>query len=149
MINSYVQNRKQPRLEVLYKIAETLGVSARDLLNGSQAEIPNSEKQEGSLRKLTFIDLFAGCGGLSEGFMGTGKYDALAHVEWALPMVNTLRNRLVKNFGDTREDSLKKVIHFDIQHTDELINGKWSKKSVDSFGYTNHPDVISKGLKGL
>ncbi|WP_254667628.1 MULTISPECIES: helix-turn-helix transcriptional regulator [Sphingobacterium] len=32
MVNSYVQNRHQPSLETLYKIAEVLGVSARDLL---------------------------------------------------------------------------------------------------------------------
>lgn len=32
MVNSYVQNRKQPRLEVLYEIAEILNVSVKDLL---------------------------------------------------------------------------------------------------------------------
>jgi len=32
MVNSYVQNRHQPSLETLYKIAEVLDVSARDLL---------------------------------------------------------------------------------------------------------------------
>ncbi|TCO07066.1 helix-turn-helix transcriptional regulator [Natronoflexus pectinivorans] len=32
MVNSYVQNRKQPRIEVLYEIAEILGVSVKDLL---------------------------------------------------------------------------------------------------------------------
>lgn len=32
MVNSYVQNRQQPRLEVLYKIAELLQVSPKDLL---------------------------------------------------------------------------------------------------------------------
>lgn len=32
MVNSYVQNRQQPRLEVLYKIAELLDVSPKDLL---------------------------------------------------------------------------------------------------------------------
>jgi len=33
MVNSYVQNRKQPRLEVLYDIAEILGIGVKDLLN--------------------------------------------------------------------------------------------------------------------
>ncbi len=28
------------------------------------------------------IDLFAGCGGLTEGFMQTGKYKTLAAVDW-------------------------------------------------------------------
>ncbi len=32
MVNGYVQNRQQPRLEVLYEIAEILKVSVKDLL---------------------------------------------------------------------------------------------------------------------
>lgn len=32
MVNSYVKNRQQPRLEVLYKIAEILEVDAKELL---------------------------------------------------------------------------------------------------------------------
>jgi putative transcriptional regulator len=32
MVNSYVQNRKQPRLEVLYKIAEILNIESKELL---------------------------------------------------------------------------------------------------------------------
>lgn len=32
MVNSYVHNRQQPRLEVLYKIAEILDVEVKDLL---------------------------------------------------------------------------------------------------------------------
>jgi len=32
MVNSYVQNRQQPRLKVLYKIAELLQVNVKDLL---------------------------------------------------------------------------------------------------------------------
>lgn len=32
MVNSYVQNRQQPRIETLYKIAELLNVSPKDLL---------------------------------------------------------------------------------------------------------------------
>ena len=51
-----------------------------------------------SKKKYTFIDLFAGCGGLSEGFLQTGRYNALAHVEWEKPMVDTLRNRLTNPF---------------------------------------------------
>ena len=32
MVNSYVQNRRQPSLEVLYQIAEILNVDAKDLI---------------------------------------------------------------------------------------------------------------------
>ena len=99
--------------------------------------------------KLTFIDLFSGCGGLSEGFMSAGNYEALAHVEWEIPMVKTLRNRLSKKWNHTEEESKKRVIHFDIQKTDELINGKWKKETIKDYGNNNHDDVIKKGLKGL
>jgi putative transcriptional regulator len=32
MVNGYVQNRKQPSLEVLYKIASILDIDVRDLI---------------------------------------------------------------------------------------------------------------------
>ena len=99
-------------------------------------------------KKLNFIDLFAGCGGLSEGFLQSGSYNGLAHVEWELPMVNTLRNRLEKKWMLEKEESLKHVVHFDIQKTSELINGNWSNKSKERFP-NNHQIVMRKGLKGL
>ena len=32
MVNAYVQNRQQPRIEVLFEIAEILGVNVKELL---------------------------------------------------------------------------------------------------------------------
>ena len=96
-----------------------------------------------------FIDLFAGCGGLSEGFLQTGHYRALAHVEWEKPMVDTLRNRLVQQWDHTEEDARKKVVLFDIQKTDELVNGNWTKDSIDKYGTYNHDDVVNGGLRHL
>ena len=32
MVNSYVKNRRQPNLEVLYRIAEILNVDVKDLI---------------------------------------------------------------------------------------------------------------------
>ena len=101
------------------------------------------------MRKLTFIDLFSGCGGLSEGFMQSKHYEALAHVEWEIPMVKTLRNRLTSNWNHTEEDALKKVIHFDIQKTDELINGNWSEETKKDYISSNHIEITNGGLKGL
>ena len=100
-------------------------------------------------KKYTFIDLFAGCGGLSEGFLASGKFHALAHVEWEKPMVDTLRHRLCTKWGHSEEEARKSVIQFDIQKTKELICGKWKDDSIDMYGKYNHPDVIAKGLKGL
>lgn len=99
--------------------------------------------------RITFIDLFAGCGGLSEGFLQTGMYEALAHIEWELPMVNTLRKRLTDKWGHSGEEARKRVIHFDIQKTTELLEGGWSEDSIKAFGNTNHAEIVVKGLKGL
>ena len=100
-------------------------------------------------RKYTFIDLFAGCGGLSEGFLQTGNFVGLAHVEWEMPMVKTLRQRLVDRWGHTEENAQKSVIKFDVQNTEELIKGNWSDESKKIYAADNHPDVVCKGLRGL
>lgn len=99
--------------------------------------------------KISFIDLFAGCGGLSEGFMSTGKFEGIAHVEWEIPMINTLRNRLVKKWNHTVEDAQKNVVHFDIQKTDELFCGKWTEETVSLYGKTNNQQIISGGLDSI
>ena len=39
MVNSYVQNRQQPRLEVLYQIAEILDVDVKDLLTDKKQNV--------------------------------------------------------------------------------------------------------------
>lgn len=79
-----------------------------------------------SKKKYTFIDLFAGCGGLSEGFYREG-FKALAHVEidhWAC---ETLRTRM-KYYG--YKDYEKEVIEHDItskdilKRIDNAVNGR-------------------------
>lgn len=100
-------------------------------------------------KKYTFIDLFSGCGGLTEGFLQTGKYEALAHVEWEEPMVITLRNRLVKKWGHSDKEAKMKVVHFDIQRTSELINGKWADQSITEFASTNDSSTVKNGLRGI
>ncbi len=101
------------------------------------------------MKKFNAIDLFAGAGGLSEGFLETERYNFLAHIEWEKPMVDTLRNNLEKRWGYSKEKAFKSVIEFDIQKTDELINGNWSEETVQKYGKYNHLDVVKHGLKGL
>lgn len=96
----------------------------------------------------TFVDLFAGCGGLSEGFMQSGHFKSLAHVEWELPMVQTLRNRLVKKWGETASAAEKKVILFDIQRTEELLNGDWSAETKSLYEKDNAPQILN-GLRSV
>lgn len=77
------------------------------------------------MNKLKYIDLFAGAGGLSEGFMQTNMYNEIAAVEWLKQPAETLRNRL-KNKWKIK-DADKRVLNFDISRENELING-WNDK---------------------
>lgn len=101
------------------------------------------------MKKYNFIDLFAGCGGLSEGFCMEKNMIPLAHVEWESPMVNTLRNRLVKKWGHTEQEAVEAVVEFDVQRTDELMCGKWSTESLAEYGSKNASIVAEKGLDGI
>lgn len=69
------------------------------------------------------IDLFAGCGGLTDGFEQNGHFKTLACVEWDAYAVQNLRKRLSDKWG--YKDTDKTVLQFDIQQTDRLFNG-WS-----------------------
>jgi len=43
MVNSYIQNRQQPRIEILFDIARILNVEAKDLLTEMNNENNNSK----------------------------------------------------------------------------------------------------------
>jgi DNA (cytosine-5)-methyltransferase 1 len=85
---------------------------------------------------MNFIDIFAGCGGLSEGFESVPNYRMLAAVEWEKPQVENLRNHL-KNIHNLI-DAEQRVVRFDVQRTNELING-WN----EDLEYGSHPGLDS------
>lgn len=99
--------------------------------------------------KFTYIDLFSGCGGLSEGFSQSNLFEGIAHVEWELPMVETLRYRLVNTWSHSAKQAIENVIHFDIQKTDELIYGNWSDETKSLYGKNNSQKVQDEGLNGI
>lgn len=81
------------------------------------------------MRNFNFIDLFAGCGGLSEGFYRMG-YKALAHVEINPTACQTLRTRM-KYYGyENYEDA---VLEMDITRDDVIdrINDVVKDEKVD------------------
>lgn len=72
-------------------------------------------------RKINIIDLFSGCGGLSDGFEQAEKYHTLACIDWEKPTCETLIKRLRDKWG--YENAKDIVLHYDIQKTDSLISG--------------------------
>ena len=88
---------------------------------------------------LNTLDLFAGCGGLTEGFLQTKHYNTLGAVEWEKAPYETLKHRLRTEWKMRNADEA--VIRFDIQRTDELVGG------FDDPEYGKHIglDAIVKG----
>ena len=89
------------------------------------------------------IDLFAGCGGLEDGFLQSGKFEDVAAVEWLKPQVNTLIHRRETKWKV--KDAAERVMHFDIQREDELFEG-WQD---DEFGQGKGLDYFVNKANGI
>lgn len=94
--------------------------------------------------KIKVLDLFAGCGGLTEGFLQTNKFEEIAAVEWKEPQVRTLRHRLKSKWGIEHADD--SVLLQDIQKEDELFLGTHSQLGLDDLvSQRNGIDIIIGG----
>lgn len=82
--------------------------------------------------KINMIDLFSGCGGLTEGFLQAGNYQSLATVDWEYSTVQTLKKRLSSKWGYNLDK--KNILHFDMQRVDELIYGYNDENYGESIG---------------
>lgn len=100
------------------------------------------------MKKINTIDLFAGCGGFSEGFMQTNRFNFLAHIEWEKPMVNTLRSNLINRWGYSPEKALETVIRFDIQKLNELFTGTRDSSLFEEYK-DNSQKFHERGLDGI
>lgn len=89
------------------------------------------------MKKFNYIDLFSGCGGLTEGFEVDGRYNILAAVEWEKRPMQTLEKRLEIRWENKKAKEI--CINFDIQRTNELLYG-WKNDKAYGDG---------KGLKHL
>lgn len=96
------------------------------------------------MKKIKSIDLFAGCGGLMEGFEQTGLYETVAAVEWEQAPCNNLKYRLMDKWGYM--DAERRVLRFDIQRTDELFEG-W-QNDVE-YGESVGLDCLVKEAEGI
>lgn len=99
--------------------------------------------------KVKTIDLFAGCGGLMDGFEQSNLYTTLACVEWEKAPCDNLIKRL--NDKWKYKDADLRVLRFDIQRSAELFNG-WQNdsnygesKGLDALIGNNKIDLIIGG----
>lgn len=69
----------------------------------------------------TMIDLFAGCGGLTAGFMSTGRFRSVAAVEFDLAAAATF----AANFGEehTHWEDINEWVKGDVPHADVIVGG--------------------------
>lgn len=95
-------------------------------------------------KKIKMLDLFAGCGGLTDGFMQTRCFTDVAAVEWKEPQVSTLRHRLSTKWG--MRDAEECILHFDIQREEELFCG-WSEDA--RFGTSKGLDYYVDKANGI
>lgn len=95
------------------------------------------------MKKFTFIDLFAGAGGLSEGFLNE-KFDSIAHIEMSSDACKTLKTRASyhylkeSNNLDVYRKYLKNEIDSDEffeyipkEILDRIINVKMDESNID------------------
>jgi len=99
-------------------------------------------------KQLTFIDLFAGAGGLSEGFIRAG-YKPVAHVEKDINACLTLKTRLAYHFLKSRNEFQTYVAYLKVLITrselyelipDEIINSVINETISDE----TLPDIFTR-----
>ena len=73
------------------------------------------------MKKINTIDLFAGGGGLMDGFEQSNLYNTVAAVEWEKAPCLNLIERLKTKWK--YKNAANRVLNFDIQRTEELFNG--------------------------
>ena len=88
------------------------------------------------------IDLFAGCGGLTEGFKQSDHFNTIACVEWETAPCENLKYHLRKKWGTLNVE--QRVLRFDIQRTQELLYG-WND---DDYGQSEGLDALVRNDGG-
>lgn len=97
-------------------------------------------------KKYSYIDLFAGAGGLSEGFIMQGDFIPVAHVEMNASACDTLRTRLVYHYLKSKNmmESYNKYLKNEMSQEDlyKLVPEELLKSVI-------HSEISEKSIKGI
>ena len=93
-------------------------------------------------KRYNVIDLFAGCGGLTDGFEQTRHFKTVACVEWDTYAVQNLKKRLKDKWHYRNVNDF--VLQFDIQQTDKLFAGWTNDQKYGSS--TGLDKIVSDGV---
>ncbi len=97
-------------------------------------------------KKYSYIDLFAGAGGLSEGFIMQGDFIPVAHVEMNASACDTLRTRLVYHYLKSKNmmESYNKYLKNEMSQAElyRLVPEELLKSVI-------HSEISEKSIKGI
>lgn len=97
-------------------------------------------------KKYSYIDLFAGAGGLSEGFIMQGDFIPVAHVEMNASACDTLRTRLVYHYLKSKNmmESYNKYLKNEMSQAElyKLVPEELLKSVI-------HSEISEKSIKGI
>jgi len=79
---------------------------SKKVLRTKCRQVNHITSTESSVKKFTYIDLFAGAGGLSEGFIRE-QFEPVAHVEMSSEAADTLRTRIAFHYWKQKGDLTK------------------------------------------
>lgn len=96
-------------------------------------------------KKLTFIDLFAGAGGLSEGFIRSG-FDPIAHVEMNKDACDTLRTRTAFHYLKANKRTEE---YYDYLKGKITRKEFWDKLPQELFNSVINTEISSESLPSI
>lgn len=153
-IRTNILRDKKVNLELKKQGIKTLRIKEHDLKNNQDRVVKNLSHTIGDRKHPVVLDLFAGAGGLSEGFIRSG-YDVIGHIEMNNKACSTITTRMIYHALAKSGNLSEYIQYIEGKLTrDELIeknNMQDVKESVicATIGKDNYEELIAQVKKRL